>query len=332
MDIIVNMVFGSHLYGTDDPDSDRDFKGIFMPEPREILLGRIPKSNHLGTNRDTNRKNSPGDVDHEIYSLHYFVELACRGETVALDMLHAPKSALVKSSLTWASLVSNRERFYTKNLKALTGYARRQAAKYGVKGSRLADARVVLKTLEEAPSGTRIGDLRLEEREHCRWTSPDEKGIRYYEACGKKLQETAAVEVYLEPMRRFVENYGGRAKLAEQNKGIDWKAISHAFRAAYQVRHILVDRGFTYPLPETEVILRVKRGEVPFREASANLEELIEEVEELSNNSPLPEKVDRAYWDRWLLSQVSVPVREFVFRNSGDLRLGGDLLLGGARP
>lgn len=211
MKTIVRMHFGSHLYGTATPESDRDYKGIFLPETRDVLLGKIPKTVAENTNRDPNQKNSPEDVDLELYSLHYFLELALKGETVALDMLHAPWGALIEKSLTWASLVSNRERFYTKNLRSLVGYARRQAAKYGVKGSRLADARRVLDILKAAGEGARVGELDLPALEHGLWIEP-EGGVRSYQICGKLLQETARAEHYVETMERFIEEYGHRAK------------------------------------------------------------------------------------------------------------------------
>ena len=37
-------------------------------------------------------------VRQKIYSLHYFLKLACDGQTVAMDMLHAPDKLLVESS------------------------------------------------------------------------------------------------------------------------------------------------------------------------------------------------------------------------------------------
>ncbi len=70
---IVKMKFGSHLYGTATEKSDLDFKGIFLPSNREILLGKIPKSIKYDTGND-HSKNSPEDIDEEIYSLHYFDE------------------------------------------------------------------------------------------------------------------------------------------------------------------------------------------------------------------------------------------------------------------
>lgn len=310
MNTIVKMTFGSHLYGTAGPTSDTDYKGIFMPSADQVLLGKIPKSVHLGTKRDNNAKNGPEDVDHEVYSLHYFLELALRGETVALDMLHAPRSAIEVHSLTWSRLVANRQKFYTKNLRALVGYARRQAAKYGVKGSRLSDAKQVLKILRTADVAERIGDLELPELEHGRWLGEDDKGIRAYQICGKKLLETARVASYLQTLEKFVESYGARARQAERNEGIDWKAISHALRAGYQVYYILTQRGFEYPLPETELLIKVKRGELQFFDVAATLEELIDTVEKLSEESTLPEHADRSWWERWLRSWVGREVFE----------------------
>lgn len=40
MKIIMETVFGSHLYGLNTPTSDKDYKGIFLPHPRDILLGK----------------------------------------------------------------------------------------------------------------------------------------------------------------------------------------------------------------------------------------------------------------------------------------------------
>jgi hypothetical protein len=55
---------------------------------------------------------------------------------------------LVESSPIWESIVANRHRFYTKNLRAFIGYARRQVAKYGVSSNRLGDLKQVVKVLE----------------------------------------------------------------------------------------------------------------------------------------------------------------------------------------
>jgi predicted nucleotidyltransferase len=146
------MKFGAHLYGTVTSDSDLDYKGIFLPTKEQVLLGRIPKSHNYSTGKDDSR-NTKNDVDTELYSLHYFIKLACAGQTVAMDMLHAPDSMILKKSKIWDEIVKYKQKFYTKNLKSFIDYARRQASKYGIKGSRINAALRVLEILKkEDPS------------------------------------------------------------------------------------------------------------------------------------------------------------------------------------
>lgn len=148
---IVRMVFGSHLYGCEDETSDKDFKGIFMPTKEQIFLGKIPKvlpTDEPKRKKAEGEKNTADDVDTEIYSLHYFIKLACEGQTVALDMLHAPDAMILGSSDIWTEIVANKEKFYTKNLKAFVGYARRQASRYGIRSGRLGNLRKVITVLE----------------------------------------------------------------------------------------------------------------------------------------------------------------------------------------
>lgn len=303
MNTIVRMHFGSHLYGTASPNSDHDFKGVFMPSAEQVLLGRIPKSMSNNTKKDSSQKNSPDDVDTEMYSLHYFIHLACEGETVALDMLHAPNNMIQVGSHIWDLIVAERHRFYTKNLKAFVGYARRQASKYGIKGSRLNDAKRVLTFLEGLGDGYQLREVwdDLPEGEHIFRHSPDANGVRMYEVCGRKIGETTSSEYAGFIVRNFYSNYGARAKQAAANQGIDWKAVSHALRAAYQVKEILTEGKITFPLKEADYLRQVKQGQHHYlNEVAPRLEWLMDEVESLAAKSTLPESCDRKWWDRWL--------------------------------
>lgn len=40
MDFIFKMKFGSHLYSNNTADSDVDYKGVFLPSKKEILIKR----------------------------------------------------------------------------------------------------------------------------------------------------------------------------------------------------------------------------------------------------------------------------------------------------
>ena len=305
---IVYMKFGSHLYGTDTKDSDTDYKGVFIPSPRDVLLGRIPKTLHTSTGNPL-LKNTPKDVDVEWFSLHQFLKLACEGQTVAIDMLHAPLSWADHYTDVWHQLHVRRHAFHTKNLKAFVGYARKQAAKYGIKGSRLSAVRDTINLLEMLPDkSTRLGDiwdvLRCASSEHIRTLVVGER--RFLEVCGRKLQDTLSAELALEPLRRFEENYGHRAEQAARNEGIDWKAVSHAIRAAIELRSIFMTGEIVFPLIAADYLLKIKRGELDYLTAvGPRLEALMEELEELAANSTLPDKVDRRYWDDWLIQVMT---------------------------
>jgi hypothetical protein len=301
---IVKMVFGSHLYGTDTLQSDMDYKGIFLPTCKQAFLGKIPKSYNSNRNKAPGEKNSAGDIDTETYSLQYFIKLACEGQTIALDMLHAPENMLIESSSIWTNIVANRHRFYTKNLKAFIGYARKQAAKYGIKSSRLDAARNFIKLLEGYPSNTKLTEIwhQLPTNEHCHMLGLGRNNILQYQICGKIFQQTAATGYVLDIMQRFEKQYGQRARDAAKNKNLDWKALSHAMRAALQVKELLTDNTITFPLRNAEHLIGIKAGLYDYSTVVApNLEGIIKEVEELSKNSNLPEKVDRDFWDGFIV-------------------------------
>lgn len=303
-DIIVEMVFGSHLYGTNTEDSDLDIKGVYLPSFGDIALGEIKKSIVENTNTDNGGKNSKDDVDKEFYSLQYFLKLACQGQTVALDMLHAPDNMIIKTSPTWEAIVRKRDLFYTKNLDSFVGYARTQAAKYGLKGSRLSAAKSVLDVLEAGGKNVRLECLwhKLPVGEHTEMLGENENGINEFKVCGRILQSRMRVEHAYNCVKKYYDSYGARAELAKKNEGVDFKAISHAFRAAIQVKELLEFKTITFPLKEARFLKDVKAGKLHYaKELSPLLEDMMDEITELSKESTFPDKADTRFWDSFIL-------------------------------
>jgi hypothetical protein len=306
MRIIVKMKFGAHLYGTATSESDLDYKGIFLPTKEQLLLGRVPKSHNFSTGKDDSR-NTKNDVDTELYSLHYFIKLACDGQTVAMDMLHAPAVMILEKSKIWDQIIKNRQKFYTKNLKSFIDYARRQASKYGIKGSRINSAGQVLEILKKEDPSKKMRAVwsRLPRIEHCYDVAPDPNGMRQYQVCGKSFQESATIGYVIPIIEKFYDEYGRRAKLAAENRNIDWKAVSHALRAAYQTKEILTEGTINFPLRNADFLRRIKQGKLDYlSEVGPLLEKLMEEVESLASTSNLPETVDRKFWDQFICNTL----------------------------
>lgn len=302
MDQIVKMRFGAHLYGTADEGSDIDYKGVFLPSRSEVLLGRIPKSRQHTTGNNLS-KNRANDVDEQIYSLHHFIELACQGQIVAMDMLHAPDDFLEINTDSWQAIVKQRHRFYTKSLRVFVGYARRQTAKYGIRGSRLDAAAQVLAVLRTQPVNDRLNSVweALPRVEHADDAGPDPNGIPRYMVCGKTFLASTRIGQVVPVLEKFYDSYGARAKEAAENKNIDWKAVSHAMRAAIQTREILTLGCIRYPLADASYLKAIKAGHLDYTtEVAPALSNLVDEVSHLLEQSDLPEQVDRTFWDAFI--------------------------------
>lgn len=311
---LVHMVHGSHLYGLNTADSDTDYKGVYLPKTSTVLLGTYANEIDHSTG-NSNSKNTKDDIDSVIFSLPKFLKMACEGDTVAMDMLHCNNP--ITTSPEWEFIRKNRHRFYTKNMKAFIGYAKKQAAKYGIKGSRLSAIEDTMNylgkrnkpdtTLDHPLVQMGIDGLAIAHPEHIKIYKGFEKNGKFidkhiFELCGSKYDMTSTVAYVYPQVCDKYDKYGARAKQAKENKGVDWKAVSHALRAAYQLEEIYLTGDLQYPLKACTFLLEVKKGVHDYTSVVAPaLEKVISDLETLSAESDYPEKVDKEFWDKFLL-------------------------------
>lgn len=148
-------------------DSDLDYKDVYLPDARTILLQRVKNTISRSRAKAPGEKNAAGDVDCEIYSLQRYLELVAEGQTVALDMLFAPDAVMVcKPGPEWREIQANSDRLVTRRAASFVRYCRQQANKYCIKGSLVAAARAVLGLLipAEAHYGSvaKLGTIEME--------------------------------------------------------------------------------------------------------------------------------------------------------------------------
>src|SRR5689334_19029137 len=89
MNKIIEIKFGSHLYGTDTLNSDLDIKAVYLPEARDICLGTVKRNICTHRPKQHGERNTKDDVDVEVFSLGEYLKLLLEGQTMALDMLFA---------------------------------------------------------------------------------------------------------------------------------------------------------------------------------------------------------------------------------------------------
>jgi hypothetical protein len=297
--VVIDTIFGSHLYGTNDENSDMDYKRIVIPNEKDVILGRVFKSRHENT-KSGDGKNTSDDVDVEIISIHYFFKLLCEGQTMALDILHAePEPG--KDTFIWNLLRQNREVFYTSKMSAFMGYSMHQAAKYGCKYSRIHSAKMFRECLNE---GVSLMDCNIPYDENIKKITmlsyPEQPAV---EVVGKMFALSTKTEHIKPVIELFISKYGERARMAEQNQGIDYKAVSHAFRACLEVREICETGDLKFPLKDRAFLLDIKHGKIT--DWQKKLEVEIEKTKEVLEKSGFPEEVDQEYADAMLYNMLS---------------------------
>lgn len=299
--LIFKCEFGSKVYGTSVPTSDQDFKSVFIPNPEDILLQRAPKSIQRNTKFDGRAKNSAEDIDYEGFSIQHYLKLLCEGQTVALDTLFCPKEHVLYTSDTWNLILENKEKFLHKGTSAFVGYTKAQAAKYGVKGFRVAALKSILEFLSNLPVELKLQACGFELAAFCAGKEhmavvlskgPNGKDELHLEVCGRKIPFHASVEYALTVFQKIYDNYGQRALLAEKNEGIDWKALLHAVRVAHEAEELLLTHKITFPRPERELLLKIRKIELPYKQVAEIIEEGLERVAKAQAISTLPEKPD----------------------------------------
>lgn len=310
MKTIVRMMFGSHLYGTQTPASDMDYKSIFIPCARDILLQQIKHTISTQRRKAEGEKNFAGEVDEEAYALHRFLQLAAEGQTVALDVIFASDAVILEKTAIWDSLVANRECLLTRKSAAFVGYCRTQANKYGIRGSRVNAAKAAMEMfaaiLEENGSQQKVGqwDGWLKEfvasHPHSALVPMDSLGrepLMHFECCNRRVPYTVTVKDAYGIYSRIYEEYGHRARKAALNEGIDWKALSHAVRVARQAIELLDTHNIVFPLAYAPHLLDIKLGKLAYDPVAEEIEGLLEAVEDASERSTLPDAPDMAFID-----------------------------------
>ncbi len=324
---IIEIKYGSHLYGTATEKSDLDIKGIFIPEARDILLQQIPPVISLSRTKLHGENNTANDVDYELYSPEKYLFLLAKGQSIALEMLFAPDSAILNQPHpAWNAIKALASQILTKQAVSFVHYCKQQANKYCIKGARIASARSALEILmqKEAQLGpaAKLSMIEIELRrlaDNNEFISIQETFLangnkeKCFEICGKKAIFNATIKSARLIAQNVIDEYGQRARESERNDGVDWKALMHAVRVGHQAIEFLNHHHIAFPRPEAAHLLEIRRGEITYKQVIEEIEELLNDVETAAQNSTLPEIYDQQIIDDF----IEQLYREQVFKEFG---------------
>jgi hypothetical protein len=308
---ILETAFGSHLYGTATPVSDRDYMKVVILDVADILLQRVRETRRESTKKDTSVKNGPDDVETQIWALHFFMRQVAEGQIMSLDVLFSPESAWVEEPHSfWQAIVTLRPAFLSRTVTPMLAYCKKQCGTYGMKGTRVAALREVLKVLEGLIPAGHANDKLLVHEKVIRDGLAGVEGVEIGDkpagagpvtmltVAQKSVPFTNTIGRAIPVFRKQLDAYGVRAFAAETNQGVDWKAVSHAKRVGEQAMELLTTGHITFPRPNASELVAIKLGKVPYREVAADLEGLLEGVVRAAETSDLPPEPDRVIMAR----------------------------------
>lgn len=159
-------VTGSQLYGTNTPESDFDYEGIYI-EPPDYILGvkSCDEVNFSTGNNDS--RNTSQDIDCKLYSLRKYFTLAQQNNPNKVEWFFIPDNKFVfKDDKYWNLIKNHKEIFLSLKIKhSFSGYAKSQEHKLLTKKKRYEELYSFRKLLEEGISQGKkiIGDLDITE-------------------------------------------------------------------------------------------------------------------------------------------------------------------------
>ena len=327
--------YGSHLYGLNTENSDIDYRGIFVPHKREILLKRdkdeINREIELPVYADYDTANleekhgqqvGTKKIDIKVFSIHKFIQLCSHGDTNALDLLFSINNTYVEhygqvNGITF--MYENRNSLINSgSMKAYTGYALSQAVKYGVKGTRLKvlnELIVILNRCRYNDNMQVIGDPSVEsvqkEIKHLIDNkyilvldkgSENKGGIqKYLSVLGTEHQFNLPISVVIQRLEAMRDKYAQRTKQAIE--GTDWKALSHALRCLYQLEELLTTGDIKYPLKERKYLKDVKMGLIDSECVKDRIAYMLDRVEKIGD--PLGWSYNKNFWDNFIIDSIN---------------------------
>jgi len=314
--------YGSKLYGTDNPNSDTDYKGIFIPSKKDVLLKRDVEHYNFNSNEET--RNSKEDIDLQLFSIYKFFSLLKKGETGAMDILFSMFRAdtqVYNEEAFTKVIMENYKKFYNRNLHSFIGYCVGQSKVYNIRGERFNElhlfveyfkALVVEKGTEKLETlYPQIEKMFTEHKfkyinfvmaETSRGSGEAKEG-QYVEVLGKRFLGTVTIGYFSEKITEMEAQFGNRARASA--KGVDFKALSHAVRVICEVEELLDNDFITFPLKNRVYITAVKEGKEKLEDVMDYIDQRLNIVQEKLEQSSLPERSDEAFVDELILELLN---------------------------
>ena len=294
---IARIVHGSRLFGTANAGSDTDLKSVWLPDARDILLGRIDWTVFAN---DSSRRNSSDDTDHEQHDLARFLKLLAAGHPTAAETVFAPEDSFAEPPhRIWSSITALAPFVIPADVSKYMGFIEHQAAGFGVGGERLEAVQRALDVLTAAKTRSpkcTVAEVAAEvvaaaASKHVRIDERSDGG-RMLLIAGRSIHFGNRIADAHRLAWTFVESFDAKARKNAASDRRDWRAVSHAVRLAEEALELSTAGTITLPRPNADVLAEIKAGAMSVADVAERMAALIPAVAEARKRSVLPAMPD----------------------------------------
>lgn len=274
--IILLYEAGSHFFDLNGPNSDRDYRGVYIGYKQDSFQSKIGKIDQTDYKTNTSGgKNSKEDIDFTMFSLSTMLELIKCGDFNLIEALYAPENKIIYRTPIYDELRNFRKNLVHNDISAFLGFIRREANRVGVNSHHYEVQVNFLKLLEGRHPHIRLNTFWDEIKAFCE----DEKNIgakiSRTAICNSDLnkeiptiviaarmhQWTASVSYVKDSINHIISKYGHRQKSTAEVGG-DYKTLYHSLRLIYEANDILDYGELRFPFSQEvhQKLMEIKNG------------------------------------------------------------------------
>lgn len=310
--VLAFFVAGSHFFDLNGPNSDKDYRAIYMPSAKQLndekrlaklwaehkRLNKVRNSQvdyqpwekqvNLNTKQVQNQKNNKDDVDCTFYSLDEYLRLLCKWDFNMLELLYAPNDKIIIMTDEFREIMARRDMFFPFDLYSYLGFIDSELTNLGVDSSSYDKYAQFAHFLRGLPASdtlsshwpalvdwhqkTKIGSLTST------LIQKQGKAIPTFKIT-QMFQGTDKVKTILDRCEAKLSNFGHRQKSQAEN-GVEWKGLHHALRLLYEAEDLMKYRELRLPFSQErhDNLMKIKKGEATQAEAVELINSHLDEI------------------------------------------------------
>jgi len=327
---------GSHFFDLNGPDSDTDYRGIYIDPYQDSFESNTEKIYLLDykTKEGKNEKNSKDDCDVTLFSLSSLLLLLKQGDFNCQELLFCPEDKILYKTPIYDELVKKRREYLVNDTSSFIGFIRKEAKRYSVNVFHYDIQMRFVEFLKKFPLHNTLAD-HWEEIKLYANANPGEikfsdskvsnaktsKNLDALVIASRMHISTGTVKYTIEAIEGICQKYGHRQRSMAQD-GKEYKGLYHSLRLIYEANDVLDFGELRFPFDEGRMstLRSIKNGTVDqgwlFDTIDSEIEKLrIRDMNLKSNRREVEARLDRtisALRGRMSVHQKLIPLHNVI--------------------